>query len=548
MICAELEFLNLIAVSSTHHNRSCPCPCPFATLGRVLLLTAATARLAADPPSDHWAFQPVVEPAVPVVSSGALGLNPIDAFISRALAEEGLRHSDPADPRTLVRRLYFDLHGLPPSPEVIDGFVTAEDPDAAYARLVDELLTSPRYGERWAQHWLDLVRYADTHGFEVNTERPNAWPYRDYVIGAFNEDKPYDRFVMEQLAGDTVGEDAATGFLVAAAVLLPGQIGKDEASKRLARQDALDEIVVGASDTFLALSVGCARCHDHKSDPIPQRDYYAMQAFFAGVEYGERPRRDLDLERRRSVLAGKVKKLETRLDAKQAPATRTRFHLIDEEDEVRTRSLKRKNGPGRNPAGSARGYRGDAGGGDRMPNLSGGSYTWWDNVPGEDVFSYDPKLAGSFRIWISWGVHGSGVHTRDARYVLDLDGDFATRDDQQEIAQADQYYFVGVDQGESEKKPLWSGLYDAGVHALQKSSRLLVRGGETGAGITADVILLEEVEGGGWARAGTAAVSSAPWPGDAGSKCGALRSGRGQVRAIQDARDHRREPARAVPG
>jgi hypothetical protein len=122
----------------------------------------------------------------------------------------------------------------------------------------------------------------------VNTERPNAWPYRDYVIRAFNENKPYDRFVFEQIAGDTVNEDAATGFLVAAPVLLPGQIGKDEASIRLARQDALDEIVVGTSDTFLALSVGCARCHDHMFDPIPQRDYYAMQAFFAGVEYGER--------------------------------------------------------------------------------------------------------------------------------------------------------------------------------------------------------------------------------------------------------------------
>jgi hypothetical protein len=134
----------------------------------------------------------------------------------------------------------------------------------------------------------DVVRYADTHGFEVNTERPNAWPYRDYVIQALNSDTPYDQFVREQIAGDATGKDPATGFLVSASVLLPGQIGKDEASKRLARQDAIDEIVVNTSQTFLGLSVGCARCHDHKFDAITARDYYAMQAFFAGVEYKDR--------------------------------------------------------------------------------------------------------------------------------------------------------------------------------------------------------------------------------------------------------------------
>src|SRR6185369_2233504 len=137
-------------------------------------------------------------------------------------------------------------------------------------------------------HWLDVVRYADTHGFEVNTERPNAWPYRDYVIDAFNADTPYDRFIREQIVGDALGQDAATGFLVTASVLLSGQIGKDEPSKRLARQDALDEIVTNIGQTFLGLSVGCARCHDHKFDPILQRDYYAMQAFVAGVEYEDR--------------------------------------------------------------------------------------------------------------------------------------------------------------------------------------------------------------------------------------------------------------------
>ena len=164
----------------------------------------------------------------------------------------------------------------------------ADQSGTAFETVVDRLLASPRYGERFAQHWLDVVRYADTHGFEVNTERPNAWPYRDYVIRAFNDDLPYDQFVREQIVGDVLGNDASTGFLITASVLLPGQIGKDEPSKRLARQDSLDEIVVNIGQTFLGLSVGCARCHEHKFDPITQRDYYSMQAFVAGVEYKDR--------------------------------------------------------------------------------------------------------------------------------------------------------------------------------------------------------------------------------------------------------------------
>ncbi len=184
--------------------------------------------------------------------------------------------------------------------------------------MVEALLASPRYGERWAQHWLDVVRYADTHGFEVNTERPNAWPYRDYVIRAFNADTPYDRFIREQIAGDALSPEAdpATGFLVTASVLLPGQIGKDAPSMRLARQDALDEIVVNLGQTFLGLSLGCARCHDHKFDPVSARDYYAMQAFVAGVEYADRPlktRQAAARERELAPLRREVAALEERL-------------------------------------------------------------------------------------------------------------------------------------------------------------------------------------------------------------------------------------------
>lgn len=237
--------------------------------------------------TDHWSFKPVVRVAVPVVADQSWPRNEIDHFILARLEQAGLQPAPEADRIAWLRRVSFDLTGLPPTPEQVEAFVNDRRSDA-YERVVDRLLSSPRYGEHWGQHWLDVVRYADTHGFEVNTERPNAWPYRDYVIAAFNEDLPYDRFIREQMTGDLLGKDAATGFLVTASVLLPGQIGKDEPSIRLARQDALNEIVINIGQTFLGLSVGCARCHHHKFDPISHRDYYAMQAFVAGVEYEER--------------------------------------------------------------------------------------------------------------------------------------------------------------------------------------------------------------------------------------------------------------------
>ncbi len=253
---------------------------------------------------DHWSFKPIQvaglkfnvssSPDAPTASNFKpdtlnfkLG---IDSFIDAKLAEKNLHRSPPADPVSLIRRITFDLTGLPPTPEETTAFEKEfiQDRASSIQHLVDRLLKSERYGERWAQHWLDVVRYADTHGFEVNTERPNSWPYRDYVIRSFNNDTPYDRFIKEQIVGDAMGQDAATGFLVTASVLLPGQIGKDDASKRLARQDSIDEMVMNIGQTFLGLSVGCARCHDHKFDPITSKDYYAMQAFVAGVEYADR--------------------------------------------------------------------------------------------------------------------------------------------------------------------------------------------------------------------------------------------------------------------
>ncbi|MDI1314853.1 PSD1 and planctomycete cytochrome C domain-containing protein [Prosthecobacter sp.] len=242
---------------------------------------------------DHWSFKPLARSGdilSPPKTQDVRSSSRLDSFIDAKLAEKNLHRSPPADPISLIRRITFDLTGLPPTPEETAAFEKEfiQDRASSIQHLVERLLKSERYGERWAQHWLDVVRYADTHGFEVNTERPNAWPYRDYVIRAFNNDTPYDRFIKEQIVGDAMGQDAATGFLVTASVLLPGQIGKDDASKRLARQDSIDEMVMNIGQTFLGLSIGCARCHDHKFDPITAKDYYAMQAFVAGVEYADR--------------------------------------------------------------------------------------------------------------------------------------------------------------------------------------------------------------------------------------------------------------------
>ncbi|MEC8555015.1 MAG: DUF1553 domain-containing protein [Planctomycetota bacterium] len=446
-------------------------------------------------PNSHWAFQPLKKTDPPSIT-----LHPIDGFVDAKLAEKRLKRSSRAEAVTLVRRLFLDLHGLFPTPEDLEHWVPLLSGDEsrtleATKKLVDELLASSRYGERWAQHWLDIVRYADTHGYEVNTPRPNAWPYRDYVIGAFNRDKPYDQFVKEQLVGDAMSVPAGTGFMVAAAALLPGQIGKDDASKRLARQDELHEIIVGTTATFLGLTVGCARCHDHKFDPISQKDYYSLQAFFAGVKYGDREIRDKEYVANVAKAEGlkpRLDALRNQLVAFQPLASTRRTIIIDDEDLDHVTLLAKKNGHGANPVGTSRGYKDDPGDDSHVGNLSRGRYTWWPNKTGQDVFTWNPKAVGRFRVWISWGVHGSGVHTHDARYILDLDGDLRTRSDQKEIAVADQYRFAGITEGDSEKKPLWSGLQDAGIHQLRKESRIVLRCGETKTGITADVLVFQE--------------------------------------------------------
>ncbi|HEY4308964.1 MAG TPA: PSD1 and planctomycete cytochrome C domain-containing protein [Pirellulales bacterium] len=231
---------------------------------------------------NHWAFEPVMRPTLPQVDNEAWNHNPIDRFVFSKLAAHGLAPAPPAEKASLLRRLYFDLTGLPPSPEEIDAFL-ADTTDDAYEKVVDRLLCSPRYGERWGRHWLDLVRFADTNSFERDGVKPNAWRFRDYVIRSFNDDKPYDRFLREQLAGDEL-PDASNESLTATGYYRLGLWDDEPADPLQARYDELDDIVATTGQVFLGLTINCARCHDHKLDPIPQADYYRMVSFFNEID------------------------------------------------------------------------------------------------------------------------------------------------------------------------------------------------------------------------------------------------------------------------
>ncbi len=245
---------------------------------------------------DWWSLRPLPKHAEPPkVSSAQTGAdwsqNPIDRFVLAKLREKGLQPSLPAEKATLIRRATYDLLGLPPTPEEIAAFSADQSPDA-YGRLVDRLLASPHYGERWGRHWLDVIRFGESRGYERNLVINNLWPFRDYVIRSFNADKPFDQFIREHLAGDVIGKDQPE-VEVGAAFLVAGPYddvnNNDLAAKAQIRADTLDEMIRATSEAFLGLTVGCARCHNHKFDPILQRDYYALYSTFAGVVHGERP-------------------------------------------------------------------------------------------------------------------------------------------------------------------------------------------------------------------------------------------------------------------
>ena len=235
--------------------------------------------------TDHWSFQPLQRPEVPQP-----GKHPVDAFLNSRLAGEGLKPNPPADGLSLIRRASIVLTGLHPEPPRVTKFLAdfSKDQDRAYVELVDELLDSPHFGERWAQHWLDVIRWAETNGSESNLYRKLAWVYRDYVIRAFNEDRPYDRFVREQLAGDGMGTGEALGFLVAGPHVPAATVGQQASAIRQARADRMDEIMQTVGASLMGVSISCARCHNHKFDPVSIQDYYSMTAVFQDIEFGSR--------------------------------------------------------------------------------------------------------------------------------------------------------------------------------------------------------------------------------------------------------------------
>ncbi len=269
------------------------------------LLALGAAALYADEPSDvipptndrragpdWWSLQPIQHRSLPAVRDAKWAREPIDAFILAKLESQGLAPNPQADKRTLIRRVTFDLIGLPPTPAEVDAFVNDDLPDA-YAKLVDRLLDSPHYGEQWARHWLDVVRFGESEGFEHNRPRPFAWRYRDWVVAAFNEDEPYDRFVRDQIAGDALSPGDPTA-LIATTYFNCGSYDSlgltkgTDAMIEVTRLDHVEDVVGNLGQTFLGLTVNCARCHDHKFDPIHQKEYYQLAAALAGVGVGQR--------------------------------------------------------------------------------------------------------------------------------------------------------------------------------------------------------------------------------------------------------------------
>ena len=304
----------------------------------VMILLMAASSFGADRPIKpedraHWAFVRPRKAEIPAVKETGWTRNVVDAFVLAKLESEGLAHAPEADRPTLLRRLSFDLIGLPPTPEELHAFEADRSPDA-YEWQVDRLLSSPRFGERQAQHWLDLARYADTDGFEFDEARPDAWRYRDWVVRAFNADMPYDRFVALQLAGDEREPDdpeavIATGFNRC----YPDMVDLNDQGLR--RQNALDDITETVGLAFMGLTIGCARCHDHKFDPVSQVDFYSLQAFFTPARFRddypivgpaireEYEARLADWKKRLSAAQARVLRIEAPARARLAPLPQT---------------------------------------------------------------------------------------------------------------------------------------------------------------------------------------------------------------------------------
>jgi hypothetical protein len=282
---------------------------------------------AAETSTQHWSLRPRSRPVVPEFPEPAAqgGVrNPIDAFLLLKLARAGLPTAPEADRGTLLRRVCFDLTGLPPTPEEVTAFLDDPAPDA-YEKLVERLLASPHYGEHWGRHWLDVVRFAETEGFEYDRARPGAWRYRDYVIDAFNRDKAFDAFVLEQLAGDEV-DSSDQEHLIAAGFHRLGPVRRNAGNQELAtsRDEVLTEMTDAVGGSFLGLTMGCARCHDHKFDNIPQKDYYRLQAFLAATHEHDvvlaSAEAQADWKARSEKLKAQIQQLQKQLPDKDARA------------------------------------------------------------------------------------------------------------------------------------------------------------------------------------------------------------------------------------
>ena len=272
---------------------------------------------------DWWSLKPLQNINPPQVKGSDWGSNQIDAFVLNRLQKNGLQPSPEADPRTLIRRLYFDLLGLPPTPEQVALFVAAPS-EEMYQLIVKELLMSKHYGERWGRHWLDVVRFGESDGFERNFPRKNAWHYRDWIIDALNADMPYDDFVRMQLIGDqlTGGIEgaAATGFWVAG--VHNTTVGGSERMKQLARQDEIEEVLATLGQTFLGLTINCARCHEHKFDPVTQKEYYQLASSISGLGHGERVEQSPGFQRTLTSIKRRLSQLQSELSVMDANASK----------------------------------------------------------------------------------------------------------------------------------------------------------------------------------------------------------------------------------
>ena len=403
----------------------------------------------------HWSFLPLRSP----------GDSTIDSLISDMLQKNGLQLSSQASRRTLIRRLYLVMLGFPPTPEQVQTFVD-DKRESAWPDLVEQVLASPHYGERWGSYWLDLVRFGETHGFEMNRERPNAWQYRDWVIRALNDDKPYNQFVREQIAGDALGADVATSFLVAGP---NDQVkGQDPKLRLQQRMNELDDMINTTGTAFLGLTTGCARCHNHKFDPISQRDYYSMQAVFAGVAHAERA---IQLSQETLAEVAELKQRLSDLTQKLKP-----FEAISTDAGI----LLEEPIQGVQANGSA-----SVKPGKQNHQFGGTTYHWWKNIEGEVLVTYRPQIEGTYRIWLSWG-SGHSNHSTNARYVLDSGAQRV------ELATVNQQLAVG-ESGPVKNQTNWSGFLDAGVHTLKPTDVISIVGSDSGPFVTADAVFFQPI-------------------------------------------------------